>query len=280
MRAHGLTGMTVAVLVAGAVFVSLGDVDDSVSGEAAFEVWGDVLRDVDQFGLSLTRVADREEMEIGRRMAAALVVGAAEVDPREERVAAIGHRLTEGVRRVGIKYAFHVVPGSEVQAFAFPGGQIFITTGMLDFLRSDDELAGVLGHEIAHVDQRHCIELLQTRLAMGKLGLDIVAFPAEMLQQIWAVGYRQYQEAEADAVGLRLMTRAGYDPEAMIGPLERLKAEEGGRDSPSRHLTPIDETIAVLGRSLGDYGNSHPRLTARIRRLRGRVARQSWGRRP
>src|SRR5438309_1550737 len=68
-------------------------------------------------------------------------------------VNAVGQSLVPNVRRTGIAYQFHAIDSPEVNAFAVPGGQVFVFTGMLRFLKSEAELAAILGHEISHVDQ-------------------------------------------------------------------------------------------------------------------------------
>ncbi len=160
-----------AMLLGGAA-VLLGEMDDSVSLSSAMEVWGDVIRDVDQLGLKLTRVSDEKELEIGRNLTKDLFSESSGSQEWQPYVASVGGGLVHHVRRKGIQYEFHVVEASWINAFAMPGGQIFISTGMLKFLKSEAELAGILGHEISHVDQRHCIEQLQTQIAMERIGID------------------------------------------------------------------------------------------------------------
>ena len=113
--------------------------------------------------------------------------------------------------------------GSWINAFALPGGQVFISTGMLKFLRSESELASILGHEIAHVDQRHCIEMFQSQIALDRIGMDEIGQLAEMTHQLVSAGYRKYQEHEADAAGLRFAMAAGYEPVAIVSTFERLR---------------------------------------------------------
>jgi predicted Zn-dependent protease len=263
--------LTALLLGGGAVW--LGEIDDSSSLSSAMEVWGDVLRDVDQFGLSLTRVSDQREMQLGRELAS---YWSSEVGDRTEwtpYVTAVGQSLTPHLRRQGIQYEFHVVQSPWVNAFALPGGQIFITTEMLAFLQSEAELAAILGHEMAHVDQRHCIEQFQAQIALEHLGIEQAAKLAETPRQLLAAGYRKYQELEADAAGLRLAVAAGYDPEAVVLPFERLRRRFEEAEL-STYQEPVSEVGGSLATALGSYFETHPPTAERISRLRQLIAQQ------
>ncbi|MEQ1827311.1 MAG: M48 family metallopeptidase [Pirellula sp.] len=261
-----------AMLVGGSV-VLMGEMDGSVSLFAAMEVWGDVIRDVDQLGLKLTRVSDQKEMEIGHDLTINFVTESSGSSEWQPYVASVGKSLVPHVRRKGIDYEFHVIEASWINAFAMPGGQIFITTGMLEFLKSEAELAGILGHEVSHVDQRHCIELLQTQIAMERIGIDEIGRLVELPRLFLAAGYKKYQELESDAAGLRLAVAAGYDPESIVSPFQRLldKVDEKER-RPIRQ--PISEIVSSLEQALGSYFDSHPPTAERISRLAQLISQQ------
>lgn len=268
-----------AALVVGGGLVLVGDADDSVSLTAATEVWADVLRDVDQFGLSVTRVSDAEEIDLGKRLAVSMVDAGEAPDSREAYVAAVGRLLEPHVRRKGISYTFRVVPGFAANAMALPGGQIFITTGMLDAIESEAELASVLGHEMAHVDQRHCIERFQTEVLLRRIDLQEVGVVPEFTRRLVMAGYRKYQEVEADAAGQRLVVAAGYDPQGAIDLMQRLLTKESGFHSPGGRdsRNPLEEILDETGEALGGYFESHPGAEERIERLRQlERSRQFW----
>jgi predicted Zn-dependent protease len=262
-----------ALMLIGAAAVWIGDVDESVSLSAAMEVWGDVIRDVDQFGLTLIRVSDKKEMEFGRNLSRGMIDASAGNSDWQSYVTAVGQGLVPYVRRPGIQYEFHVVEGSWINAFALPGGQVFISTGMLKFLRSESELASILGHEIAHVDQRHCIEMFQSQIALDRIGMDEIGHLAEMTHQVVSAGYRKYQEHEADAAGLRFAMAAGYEPGAIVSTFERLR-ERYEEPTTTRSKKPIGEITGSLIEALGSYFESHPPTADRISRLKQLVARK------
>lgn len=254
-----------ALLLGGAV-VLLGEIEQGVNFSPVLEVWADVLRDADQFGLRLTRVSDQEEMEAGRKIADA-ITGRRNRNPEwTTYVSAVGERLLPHVRRKGIRYEFHVIESGQINAFALPGGQIFIMTGMLDLLQSEAELAAILGHEISHVDLRHCIERFQYELALQKAGARELGQLAEVGRRLLALGYNKYQEIEADAQGVRLSIEAGYDPDAGAVVLNRMRERVGERPSP-KAKTPIGEIAQALEEAMGSYLQSHPPFGERMRRL-------------
>ena len=163
--------------------------------------------------------------------------------------------------------------GSWINAFALPGGQVFISTGMLKFLRSESELASILGHEIAHVDQRHCIEMFQSQIALDRIGMDEIGHLAEMTHQVVSAGYRKYQEHEADAAGLRFVMAAGYEPGALVSTFERVR-ERYEEPTTTRSKKPIGEITGSLIEALGSYFESHPPTVDRISRLKQLIARK------
>lgn len=262
---------TLGVLLAGGTAAGLGETEQSVDFGAVLETWADVLRDADQFGFRLTRVSDREEMALGREVVERVAWW--REDPDWTRyVGGVGVGLAPYVHRHGIGYTFHAVEAGAINAFALPGGHVFVFTGMLAFLRSEAELAAILGHEMAHVDLRHCIERYQYELAARKAGVGEIGQLAEVARRLVTVGYRQYQELEADAQGVRMTAEAGYDPAAGPALFRRLGERVGERAAP-RPRTPVEEAGQAVGRAMGSYFRSHPSSAERSRRLDGLVAR-------
>ncbi|MGH8593851.1 MAG: M48 family metalloprotease [Gammaproteobacteria bacterium] len=148
------------------------------------------------------------------------------------------------------KYDFHLLGDSRtVNAFALPGGQMFITEGLLKLLRTEGELAAVLGHEIGHVLARHSAEhLAKQALTQGLVGAVVVGSgdmsAGQIAQQVGAMINMKYgrdDELESDALGIRLVSEAGYDPRAMIGVMEVLARASRGSGQPemlSTHPNP------------------------------------------
>ena len=247
---------TLALLLAGGAAAWLGDLDPDVNLSSASEVWADVLRDADQLGLRLTRMSDAKEMDLGNRLVAGFNLPGPPDPAQEAYVTAVGSALVPYLRRPGIHYTFHVIESPEENAFAVPGGHVFIYTGMLADIQSEAELAYVLGHEMSHVDLRHAAELYQNEaVPLGKI--------PEHVRRLMARGYSKFQELEADAQGLRLSAQAGYNPEAGVRLYRRFRPA-----APSvTPANPLDEAAGAARDQLQSYFATHPPDAERIRRL-------------
>jgi beta-barrel assembly-enhancing protease len=167
-------------------------------------------------------------------------------DPRTQEVQRIGEILVMNTdaHKSPWKFQFHLLADAKtVNAFALPGGQVFITLGLFNNLQNEAQLAGVLGHEIGHVIERHTAE----QMAKNQLGQMLVVAVgtaasdpsqgsgysnpmviASLVNQMFQLKYGRKDESEADVWGLKLMEQAGYDPTAMIAVMEVLKAASGG----------------------------------------------------
>ena len=271
--------IVVAALAGGAAIAMLGESDGRVGFSAPLEVWGQMLRDVDQVGLRATRISDTDEMKFGERLDAAWKAPGAS-DEWTAYVGAVGERLAPHVRRTGIRYSFVAVQTPTVNAFAIPGGRIVVTTGLLEFVQTKAELAAVIGHEMSHVDLRHCIERYQYALRLQKAGFERT--PAAVLldvnRMLIASGYSKYQEIEADEQGVRLAIQAGYDPDGGPTAMARL-VESEGHMAAAHARTPVGEVGRAVEVALGSYFRSHPlsserqaRMAALVERNRRRLA--------
>ena len=146
------------------------------------------------------------------------------------------------------KYDFHLLRDpNTVNAFALPGGQVFITYGLLSRLESEDQLAGVLGHEVGHVLGRHSAErIAKENLTSGiingvMVGSDMsTAQTAAMIGNMINMKYGREDELESDDLGVKIMLDAGYNPEEMIGVMEILKQASGGQRVPEFQSTHPD----------------------------------------
>jgi len=146
----------------------------------------------------------------------------------------VGQRLAKQSTRPELKYTFTVLNDDMINAFALPGGFIYITRGMLMHLNSESELAAVLGHEIAHVTEKHALKRetrskLQNIASIGAAfltGQPGVAELGQVLGGVLITGYSREFELEADEVGAEVMAKAGYAPDAMLKTIEILKNKD------------------------------------------------------
>jgi predicted Zn-dependent protease len=154
-------------------------------------------------------------------------------------VAALGHRLAAVSERPDLPWSFHVTDDEIVNAFALPGGRIYVTRGLLAHLDSEAELAGVLGHEIGHVTARHSVHGLSRQIAWT-LGVaaGLAVFDAgEAGELVSSLGlglmflkFDRDQERQADQLGVRDLQRAGFDPHGVVDALRVLQQVSQAQD--------------------------------------------------
>jgi predicted Zn-dependent protease len=184
-------------------------------------------------------------------------------------VSGIGMRIAKASERPNLPWSFTVLDDSTVNAFALPGGPIFITRGILTYMTSEAELASVLGHEIAHVTARHSAgQMTNQQIAQAGLGVASVASPtAAAVGQAAGAGlqllflkYSRDDERQADELGFRYMHQQGYDPRQMaemFRTLERYTAQAGGgggapswmqtHPDPGDRVKVSEQRVAALG---------------------------------
>ena len=175
----------------------------------------------------------------------------------------VGKKLVDNTiaRETPYQYEFHLLRDPKtVNAFALPGGQIFITYALLERLSTEDQLAGILGHEIGHVVGRHSAErIAQSELANtvatgAQVGAD-AGMLASQLGQTLLLKNGRGDELESDDLGVKFMLDAGYDPEALIEVMQILKEASGGQRIPefqSSHPDP-ENRIAKIKEAIEKY---------------------------
>lgn len=212
--------------------------------------WGMYMYNVEENPITKERqhvsISPAEEVRLGLESAPAMAQEmGGEVpsnDPRAQEVQSIGQYLVSHTvaNKSPWKFQFHLLADERtVNAFALPGGQIFITLGLLNRLQTEAQLAGVLAHEMGHVIERHSAQQMATG-QLGKIltvavgtaassdqsnsGYQIAAVVNQMMQ----LRYSRNDESEADTWGLKLMVASGFDPRAMIEVMKVLLAASGG----------------------------------------------------
>ncbi len=175
----------------------------------------------------------------------------------------IGNKLVQSsiARETPYKYEFHLLADQQtINAFALPGGQVFITYALLSKLQNEDQLAGVLGHEIGHVLGKHSAERIgesdfwRTVSTGASVGADMGGLVGGIGQKTLLTNGRD-DELESDDLGVKFMLQAGYNPEEMIGVMQILKAAAGPNRAPefqSTHPDP-DNRIEKIQESIEKY---------------------------
>jgi predicted Zn-dependent protease len=186
----------------------------------------------------------------------------------------IGHRLSAQSNDGSYKFTFFVIDDPNINAFALPGGYIGVHTGLLEATRSEDELAGVLSHEIAHVTQRHIARavhansrqsILTTAIMLGAIligaasgaGGDAMQGAIAVAQGVAAqqqINFTRNNEYEADRIGISALAEAGFDPQGMASFFEVISRNNGSPET-----------------KMPEFLRTHPVSSARIAEARGRA---------
>jgi len=182
----------------------------------------------------------------------------------------VGTRLREAAPNPAFRlfpYSFHVVDSPEVNAFALPGGPIYVNSALIEMCETEDQLASVLAHEMSHVAARHATEMLTTQnvtqlvliAAVSVIPVPVPPIAWEGTKLAYVLGLLKYsrgKEAEADRLGLEVMNGAGYDPTEMAAVFRKLAEQQ-------RSLPSIVER----------FFSSHPLSEDRMRDVERRAAR-------
>ena len=247
-----------AALGAGVWLASRGTGPDRRNLDALVTVGGDAMKDALHPAIDLTRMSVADEVRLGNaidsEIRAHMKVGS---DPTTDiYLKDILDRLRRGVLRTQIPYSIALVESPEINAFAVAGGHVYVMQGMLQFVESEAELAVVIGHEVSHVDLRHCVERLQLERAARKIDPGLASL-ARLGYEIAQLGFSEEQELAADENGAALAAVASYDPWEAMTLFTRFEAQEAkGERSPTRN--PVKAAVVILPEALGRYLATHP----------------------
>lgn len=201
----------------------------------------------------LIMMSESEEMQLGAQASRELLqkekteTGTV----RAARVERIGKRIAVAADKPEFQWEFHTIPSKELNAFCLPGGKVFVYTALIDLTKgSDDELAAVMGHEIAHAVARHGAERMSQNQVAG-IGQAVTAVAVTVATGSTAAGeaaqsgygaiaqlgillpYSRKHETEADTIGLILAAKAGYDPRAAITFWKKMSQANTGKEPPA-----------------------------------------------
>ncbi len=213
----------------------------------------------------LTLMSEAQEVAMGRQAEPQVLASFGEYPDKEWQtyVNDLGQQLAAASERPHLPWAFHVLDDPLVNAFAYPGGYIYVTRGILSHFNSEAELVSVLGHEIGHVTARHSVEQMSQQ-QLAQLGLGVAAAASEDFRpyagyaaaglQVLFLKFGRDDERQSDDLGLRYMTRAGYDPEEM----------------PNVFRT-FDRMQAASGQQIPDWQSTHPNPADRVGRIEAQI---------
>lgn len=246
-----------------------------VGPEAVLNALADTQREISRLPAGLARLSDSEEVRIGDAMAQNYQARIGPLPPAEallqDYVTEVGQAVASHKRRP-LDYKFHYMPDAHlVNAFALPGGHVFIGKGLFLLMASEDELASVLGHEVEHVENYHCNErvALQARLRHVPLG-GLVTLPVELFQ----AGYSKEQEMESDRDGIALAVEAGYSPEGAVHLFQTFARLQPAPVTVA--YSPDQELSNVAMEGIAGYFRSHPLPAEREAQVRQMERSQHW----
>lgn len=183
--------------------------------------------------------------------------------PIAEYVERIGQKVAANTERTDVQYKFYVIDSPIVNAFAVPGGYIYLSRGLLALANNEAELAGVIAHEIAHITARHAASRVSQGAIAGigaailsaATGSQAIGQAASVGSDLYIKSYSRGQESQSDELGVRYLARAGYDPDAMASFLSSLDAQ-----------TRLDARLAGKSEGQGaNYFSTHPVTADRVR---------------
>jgi len=235
-------------------------------------------------------VEEPDEIEIGHGIAANLL-GASPLlanDKVQQYVNQVGRWVSLQTERPDLPWQFGVLESTDINAFATPGGTIFITQGLLLKLNNESELAGVLAHEMVHVLRKHHLAALQKSARMDiasdlagealkdKANSAIMDKAIKAGTEVYARGLDKDDEFEADRMGIVIATRAGYDPYGLPAVLQMLD-ESNAQDSSlalmfKTHPAPHDR-LSLLDKEMGDRFDAYTAPTQTDKRFNSEIAR-------
>lgn len=210
---------------------------------------------------------DKDEIEFGKEVHKSVVneYGLYKNPQAQALVENIGRKIISNAERK-LPYSFTLLNTDMVNAFAAPGGYIFVTKGLLEYVENEDELACVLGHELAHITLRHSMKALEKQYgyeivfniisALSEKDLSAIKQYTDTITGLMLLGYGRDNEFDADFHGIRYAKLAGYDPNAMVNFFNKLKKMEGKKLSKLETLfsshPPTEERIKKVQDSISN----------------------------
>lgn len=220
---------------------SQGSIFDEITG---------TINDLTKITLNIVDISDSEENDLGAGLAADIDKNLTAGSTKRWDVDKVFKKILKFVDRKGINYNYKIVNDKEVNAFAIAGGRIYLNTGILNFVKSEDELAFVIAHELGHIEKKHCINKIKLTYLAGKFDVNL-AMLVDAMKSVYDVPFSKYDEYEADEYGVTLLKKAGYKKFGAIAFFKRL----------AEHFKETDRD------PVNDFVASHPLSLERAKRI-------------
>jgi predicted Zn-dependent protease len=278
MRKHNLGKNLTAMLLAWAMFV----LPIAVIGQT-------------RISMPKNKYSIQDDVKLGRQASAEVEKQMPILNDSEATryIQQVGDRLVSGIppqfRQPAFDYRFQIVNASDINAFALPGGPMYVNRGMIEAARSEGEMAGVMAHEIAHIALRHGTSqatkqsnplnqigtiglILGGAILGGQTGAQLGALGA----QAWMTKYSRDYEEKADILGAQIMANAGYDPRDLANMFRTIEQQSGGSRAPewlSSHPNPANRYETINREAQMLRVNNPTQNTAQFERIQSRLAR-------
>jgi len=233
------------------------------------------------FALTVWSISFGQSIELDKRLGAEnaelveIQFGIYPDEDATEFVRAIGNRLVAALDENPFEFIFYIADDPTPNAFALPGGYVYVTRGILSLITTEDELACILGHEIIHVIQRHSVKQMRSSVLPKMLELpgaivgtvvnedlgDLLNTPMSTTNSLLLSSYGRKHETESDTKGIELASKAGYDPSALADILERLS---------------LAVELLTNEKEQKSYFSSHPYTADRVDKINKTTSKLSW----
>lgn len=274
-----------AIILLGVVaifFAERHSVGTRPSPEAVLSMAAEGEHELSRIPANLDRMSDEDEIRIGNELAHSYQSRWQPSDQQkheasltEAYIQKVGTTVAVHARRK-LPYQFHYIPEPGfINAFALPGGHVFVGEGLMKLMQSEDALAAVLGHEVEHIDLRHCAERVQTEGHLRNLGTlgDLLGLPVA----VFTSGYSKEQELEADRQGTALAVASGYSPQGILQLMREFeRLERNPKSNAGGTASPVEEAAQVSIQTLQDYFRSHPPADERIQQIEALIRSERW----
>jgi len=255
--------------------------DDKVDSDTRQRDAGDFVSDIFKLGQTITKTADNvgqevlalsveEEKRIGGQLHD-LIRKQHKVlrsDGQATRLNRLAKPSLQSCKRPGVDYTFTVLDSPEINAFSHVGGYVYVNKGLLEFVGGDGELEFVLGHEIAHVELKHCTRNLTYAARASELGGELGEKLVQIAYHLVAVGYSEDQEFAADKWAFRQLIALGRDQDKVLA-LPRRFAEKEKREGRSKERPKSRAPADAVVQEIDNHFRTHPAAAERLRQLKG-----------
>jgi predicted Zn-dependent protease len=220
------------------------------------DIFEQALKTVDVLNntlLEITALSDEEENNIGKELDKRITNESKVTKSNKYDVTGIFNKIKKNVKRNRLSYQVKILQDKDINAFAIAGGKTYILTGLLKFIESEDELAFVIAHEIAHNELKHCVKKIQYGVQAAKIE-PVFGDVVQIAYNVYQTPYSKYDEYAADKLGVELLKKAGYNIKGAYSFFDKLKK--------------LEEKYGVENRDpLNDFISSHPTAVDRKKKI-------------